>query len=237
VGRRLTRKQIRNDEFISAIDRWIHWVGNNWRQAAIGLGGAALIGIFWWIGSVILTSRSMAASEALGGALDTYNAPVGKDAPADAKLKFANDSERLAAAEKAFTALKSKYSMSKEAKLATLFLARIAADRGDAAKAISELGELTSRKSGDDVSRLAMLALVKLRLDKGEAAALVPELQDMADGKDARLPQDMALFELGKVLEKQGKSDDAAKAYRKLVEQFPESAYRQQAQTRLGAVS
>ena len=237
MGRRLTRKQIKNDEFITTIDRWIHWVGNNWQQAVIGLGAAVVVGLMWWGVSAILASRSMAASEAMGVALDTYNAPVGKDAPADAKIKFASDTERLAAAEKAFAALKAKYSLSKEAKLATLFLARIAADRGDLAKAITQLGELTSGKSGGDVTRLAMLALVRLRLDKGEAAALVPELQVMADGKDSRLPQDIALFELGQVLEKQGKSEDAAKAYRKLLEQFPESAYRQEAQTRLGAVS
>lgn len=237
MGRRLTRKQIKQDEFITLMDEWTHWLGQNWKQAAMGLGAALAVLLIVLGARLFLASRSNSAGEALGKALEAYNAPVGVDAPADAKVKFATDTERLDVAEKGFVAVKSKYWLSKEARLATLFIARIAADRGDRDRAIQGLTELTAKRTDDPVVRLAMIALVGLRLDKGEGAQLVPELQAMVEGKDPRLPRDVALYQLAQVLERQGKLDEASKTYRKLVDEFPESAYRSDAQQRLSTTS
>ena len=157
------------------------------------------------------------------GALAAYNAPVGSAAPADAKVKFATDAERLAAAEKAFESVKSRYRFTPQAKLAELFLARIAADRGDAPQAIRLLGEIASSRSSDPVVRLAMLDLIRLRVARGEGLQLVSELEAMAAGKDPRLPRDAALFHLAEIWQHEGKPEEAAKLYRKLVEDFPDS--------------
>ncbi len=237
MGRRLTRKQIKQDEFISFIDEWTHWLGSNWKQAAMGLGGAVVVLLLFLGVKALLGARAEGAGVALGKALEIYNAPVGTEAGAGATVKFATAAARLEAAEKAFTEVKSKYSLSKDATVAKLFLARIAADRGDRDKAISELTEITSKRSGDLVVRLAMLALVRLRLDKGEGTQLVSDLEAMAAGTDPRLARDVALYQLGQVWDRQGKTDEAVKAYRKLVDEFPESPYRNEAQQRLSSVS
>jgi len=237
VGRRLTRKQIKQDQFVSLVDRVFHWLGQNWRQAATGLGGVLAVALVWWGVTAVLGSRSDAAAQAMAQALETYGAPVGAAAPPDATVKFATDAERLAASEKAFQAVKSRYWLTPQARVATLFLARIAADRGDQAQAIKLLGEITSRRSGDPVVRLAMLDLIRLRLAKGEGMQLVPELEGMASGKDPRLPRDAALFQLARVWEREGKPEEASKLYRKLVEEFPDSPYRSEAQQHLASGS
>jgi tetratricopeptide (TPR) repeat protein len=235
VGRRLTRKQIKQDQFVSLVDRTFHWLGQNWRQAAIGLGTVVAIALVWWGVTAVFAGRKDAAAQAMAKALDIYGAPVGIAAPADAKVKFATDTERLAEAEKAFQAVKSRYWLTPQASMADLFLARIAADRGDQAKAIKLLGEITSRRKNDPVVRLAMLDLVKLRLAKGEGVQLVPELEGMASGKDPRLPRDVALFQLARVWDREGKTDEANKFYRKLVTDFPDSPYRSEAQQHLAS--
>ncbi len=237
MARRLTRKQIKQDDFITFFDTVMHWLGQNWRQAAIGFGGALLVGLVWWGVNGFLGSRSDAASAALATAVDTYEAPVGSAAAADAKLKFNTDAERLAAAEKAFQSVVSSYWLTPQVKVAKLYLARIAADRGDLAGAIQQLTALSSRHSADPVVRLAMLDLVTLRIAKGEGQQMVGDLEAMADGKDPRLPRDVALFELARVWERAGKPDEAGKAYRKLVENFPESPYVYEAKQRLAAAS
>ncbi len=237
MGRRLTRKQIKKDEFISLVDRGIHWMGANWRQAAIGLGVVLGVALVWWGVTAFLGSRDEAAGAAVAKALELYQAPVGASAPADAKVKFATDTERLAAAEKAFAAVKSRYWLTPQAKLADLFLARIAADRGDQAKAITILGQITSRRSSDLVVQLAMMDLIRLRLAKGEGMQLVGELQAMAAGKDPRLPRDAAIYQLAQVWDREGKPEEAGKLYRQLVEDFPDSPYRLDAQQRLAAGS
>lgn len=235
--RRLTRKQIKQDEFIGLVDRVVHWLGANWRQAVYGLGGAIVVALVVWGARTFLASRSEAAGEALSKAIATYAAPVGAAAPADATLKFATDTERLAAAEKAFSEVRSKYSMTAEARLARLYLARIAMDRNDREKAIRELGELASKRSADPVVRMAMLNLVRLRVEKGEGAQLVPDLEAMVAGKDPRLPRDVALWQLARVYELDGKLDEASKLYRKLADEFPDSPYRGDAAQRAGWAS
>lgn len=235
--RRLTRKQIKQDELIGLVDQVMHWLGQNWRQAALGLAGAFVVAMVVWGTRAFLASRTDAAGEALSRAVATYSAPVGSAAPAEATLKFATDTERLAAAEKAFSEVRSKYSLTAEARMARLYLARIAMDRNDRDKAIRELGELASKHSAEPVVRMAMLNLVRLRIEKGEGAQLVKDLEAMVAGKDPRLPRDVALFQLGQLWEHDGKPEEAAKMYRKLAEEFPESPYRSEAAQRAGSAS
>lgn len=237
MGRRLTRKQIKRDQFVSLVDRGIHWLGQNWRQAAIGLGGVLVVALVWWGVTVLLAGRKDSAAQAMVKALETYGAPVGSAAPADAPIRFATDAERLAAAERAFQAVNSRYWLTPQARMAALFLARIAVDRGDQAQALKLLGGITSHRTADPIVRLAMLDLIRLRLAKGEGPQLVPELEGMVSGKDPRLPRDAALFQLARVWEREGKPEEASRLYRKLVEEFPDSPYRSEAQQRLASAS
>ncbi len=198
-------------------------------------GSALAIALVYWAVTALLAGRSEAAATALSSALDAYTAPVGSDVKADAKIKFATDSERLDVAEKAFKAVSSRYWLTSQARYAKLYLAHIAVDRGDTAAAVRLLGELASRRTDNPLVRLATLDLIRLRIAKGEGQQLVGELEAMISGKDPRLPRDVAMFEMARMWEKEGKPAEAAKLYRKLIEDFPESPYRTDAQQRLAA--
>jgi outer membrane protein assembly factor BamD (BamD/ComL family) len=228
---------MKKDQFVSLVDRGAHWMGQNWRQAAIGLGGAVALALVYWGVAVLVSGRSNAAAAALSRALDTYGAPVGSAAPANAKIKFATDTERLDAADAAFKAVTSKYWLTAQAGHAKLYVARIAADRGDTEAAVRLLGEIASKRSSNAIVRLATLDLIRLRVAKGEGQQLVADLEAMISGKDPRLPRDVAMFELARMWEKEGKPEEAVKLYRKLVDDFPESPYRTDAQQRLSAAS
>ena len=71
---------------------------------------------------------------------------------------------------------------------------------------------------------------------EGESFGVVL-LEAMAAGTDPRLARDVALYQLGQVWDRQGKPDEANKVYRKLVDEFPESPYRNEVQQRLGSAS
>lgn len=236
MGRRLTRKQIKQDEFISFVDHGVHWMGQNWRQAAIGLAGVLVVALAWWGVTAFMAGRSDAGGRALADALAIYEAPTGGGTP-DGKTRFATDAERWGASEKAFQGVRSRYWLTPQARMADLYLARIAADRGDPMAAIRKLGEITSRRESDPLVRLAMLDLIRLRVARGEGPQLVPDLEAMIAGKDPRLPRDTALFELARLWEHEGKQEDANRMYRKLIEDFPESPYRADAQQRLSSSS
>lgn len=236
MGHRLTRKQIKKDEFITLMDRLVHWLTANWRQAVIGLGGALAVGLLWWAFTLILGSRTAAATRALDEAVQILEAPVGATAPADAKVKFATQAERQEAATKALAKVR-RYWFTPQARMARVLQARLAAERGDLEGAIRELSAVVSHRSADPVVRAATADWIRLRLAKGETEGVIRDLEAMAAGKDRRLPRDTALFELAKVYERTGKITQAQEVLRKLVENFPDSPYKTDAQQKLSSLS
>lgn len=234
---RLKRKQIKQDQFITLIDRGVAWMGQNWRTASIVLGCALALGLLYWGATLVLSSRGGAAAHALSEAIATFAAPVG-EASGDGKGKrFATDAERLDAAEKAFERVSSRYRFTASGRTAKLYLARLAEERGDVEKAIRLLSELADRRSDSPVVGLATLDLFRLRLARGEGKQLLKELEAMVAGKDPRLPRDVALFQLAQMWEREGNLEEAVRLYRKLTEDFPESPYKFEAQQRLNATS
>ena len=237
MGRRLTRKQIKHDEFVTLVDKLVHWMGENWRQSAAAAGGVVVLALLWWGGTALLGSRQDAASVALTKAIDMLNAPVGSAAPAAATVKFATEAAKLEEAEKAFSSVKSHYWLTPQARLARFYLACIQAERGDSDAAIRAMGAVAGKRTATPAVRLAMLDLVNMRLARSDARELIPSLQAMVDGKDPRLPPDAALYELGRIQENSGNHVEAAQLYRKLLDEFPSSPYRNDAQQRLSGAS
>lgn len=237
MGRRLKRKQIKHDQFITLIDRAMAWMGQNWQTASMVIGGAVALGLVYWGATLLVASRGGAAAHLLSEAVATFTAPVGSPAPGGEGGRFATHEERLDAAEKAFRRVSSRYRFTTPGRTARLFLARVAEERGDVDAAIRLLSELADKRSDNPVAGLATLDLVRLRLARGEGAQLVKELEAMVAGADPRLPRDLALFQLAQVWERQGNVEEAVRLYRKLTEDFPESPYRFEAQQRLNAAS
>jgi len=237
VGRRLKRKEIKHDQFITLIDRAMAWMGQNWRTASLVIGGAVALGLVYWGVTLLIASRSGAGAHALSEAVATFAAPVGSPSGSSKGPQFASDTERLDAAEKAFRRVASRYRFTAPGRTAKLYLARIAEERGDVDAAIRLLTELADKRSDHPVVGLATLDLLRLRLARGEGGQLVKELEAMVAGKDPRLPRDLALFQLAQLWERQGNAEEAARLYRKLTEDFPESPYKFEAQQRLNAAS
>ncbi len=236
MGRRLTRRQIKKDEFITLMDRVVHWITANAQQAAIGLGGALVVGLLWWGTTAILGSRTAAATKALDEAVQILQAPVGASAPADAKVKFATENERRDAAAKALAKVR-RYWFTPQARMARVLQARLLAEKGDTEGAMRELAAVAASRSTDPAVRAATLDLVRLRLARGDADGVIKELQAMAAGKDKRLPRDLAMVELADAYVRTGKASEAREVLRKLVENFPDSPYKVEAQQKLSSLS
>lgn len=236
MGRRLTRKQIKQDEFITFMDRVVHWLSANWRQAAMGLGGALAVGLLWWGFTLLMGSRTLAATKALDEAVAILQAPVGQAPPPEAKVKFATAAERQKAAAAALTKVQ-RYWFTPQARMAKVLQARLLVEQGDVDGAIRILSSVASRGSQDPAVRLATLDLLRLRLARGQVKEAIKELEAMASGKDKRLPQDEAMYQLATAYQQAGQLAEAQKVLRKLVETFPDSPWQRDAQQLLASLS
>ena len=167
-----------------------------------------LIGIF-----LLWNYRSGAAAQtALGKAIETSQAAVAETPPpagAPTAKTFKTQNERATAAIGEFQAVADKYS-GDVAQKAKYFVAvnRLTIDR---AAGIQELENLAT--SNDEVGKLSKFALAQAKSDDGkpdEAAALYKELAAM---ENPIIAKDTINFQLAKIYEKQGKTQEASDIY------------------------
>lgn len=216
MGRRITRKQLKQDEFISTADTVVSWVVDNWRPFAFGLAAICVVAVLWWGGSRWSSSRAENASYLLHQAVSAIDA--GGD---------------TAAGEQQLQEVIERYGRTEQADMARIYLARLELGRDNPDAARPLLVEVSERRGGDAVGRVATIDLVHLQIGSGQAAEVAPQLEAMVAGEDPRLPRDVALYELGELYVGSQDVDRARSYYQRLVDEFPESPYRAQANQRL----
>ena len=223
MGRRITRKQLKQDEFVSTVDTVIHWMSGNWRPMVAGLGAVCVATLLWWFGTTWSASRADQASFLLYQAVRSYSDQlVGAEEEADIGVAEAKLGEVI-----------DRFGRSNQADVARVYQARIHIERGELEEARNLLVEVVDRHPSDALGRVATLDLVHLRVASGQGAEVAAELEGMVVGSDPRLPRDTALFELGELYVHQRELERAQEYFQKLVDEFPESPYQGRARRRL----
>jgi len=177
------------------------------RNILYGLAALAVLAIVVWIIYSWSGRSNAAATAALGKAIEISQTRVtGEPLPAGSTEKtFKTEKERAEAAVAEFQGVAEKYG-GDVAEKARYFAAvnRLSLDRG---AAIAELEGLA--KESDEIGSLSKFALAQTRTADGrtdEAAALYQELAGLSD---PIISKETINFELAKLLEKQGKKQEA----------------------------
>ena len=232
----LSRKEMKRDEVREALGRIILRIRDNVR--AIAIGGGVVLGIALLILFAALWKRAQAgrSQDELSRALKVYNAEileVDADPDNDKTPSFASEALRLEAAKEGFEALLDDYGSSAAAQVATVYLGEIAAEEGDAATARSLWGQFLDENAGHALAATVELSLVSLDREEGRLEEVAARLESQLDAVDRSLPEDVVLFELGQILEKLGRDQDAQDKFQRLVDDHPRSPYTARAQQRL----
>ena len=226
MGRRITRKQLKqDDEFVSAAEWIFRWIADNRRQLMAAIGAVFAAAIAWWGVSAWMGSRTDDASLLLYHAVRTFEGDA-----AAGSLVPAGDVD---AAEIEFQQVVESHGRSDQAAMAKLYLARIALSRGQTDEARTVFVDLSQQHGNDLIGRLATLDLIDLRIASGQVEEVAGELESMIVGQDGGLPRDAALYKLGEVFVDSGDPERARTYFERLVEEFPESPYLMNAQLRL----
>jgi predicted negative regulator of RcsB-dependent stress response len=104
---------------------------------------------------------------------------------------------------------------------------------GDYDDALKSLRELLDRFPDSPLAALAYFKIAMTYERKNDLNNAVTALKNLSSIKNSAL-QDLALLETGRILEKQGKGEEAKSSYRDLVSRFPQSPLLAQAKARLG---
>ncbi len=236
---RLTRKEIKQDDFRAAVGRSVEYAESHVRTIIYAVGGvvalAALgVAVYFYLGH-----RRQGANEALAAATKIYQAPIAatgaKPNDPDAPT-FATDAARRARAKELLEKVRDDYGMSDAADVASLYLAQIAADEGRLDDARKLWGDFVDEHGDSMLAGEARLNLIDLDRKQGKAEQVVKDLQAMLEQSDSPLPQDVILNELGKTFEQLHRKQEAIQSYQRIVDEFPQSPYRQEAQQKVAAL-
>jgi tetratricopeptide (TPR) repeat protein len=229
MSQRLTRKDIKRDEFAEWLGRSADYVGGH-RRTLMMAGGIVLavivlaVGAFFW-----LAGRNDGANELLAEALEVYRAPIDAAAPKPddpEEPSFADEAARRARARELFERLQG-YRFADAADVADVYLGSIALAEGDAERAHELWTGFVDGHSGHVLAGSVRVDLLSLDRQQGRAEQVATELEAMRDAgpDDRQLPGDVVLFELAETYAQLGRDDEARSTYARLVEEYPQSAY------------
>jgi len=128
-----------------------------------------------------------------------------------------------------------KYSGTDASDVAGLYLARIAASRGDIKTARPLLEAFVKNQKDHILAGAARFSLYQMRIESGEAAQVAIEVNAELAKAQPSLPGDSLLVLLAQAYEAQGDSAKSKEAYRRITTEFPESPYAVEAQRHVGA--
>lgn len=234
---RITKKDIRRDEFVETLERGVVYTQGHLRPiltlaGALVAAGLVVWGVVAWRGSVRLR-----ANDALGEAMRVWSAPVDAAAPKPNDRdtpSFATEAAKRARAKELFTALTKEHAGSTAGDVGNLYLAAIAVEEGQAEHARELWQQYLKSHRHDMIAASVQLDLIHLDRAQGKLDQVVTDLRRAIDDPERAVPLDTLLYELAKTLEQQNKADEARKAWQRLADEFQRSPYAQEAQ-RAGA--
>jgi len=220
------RHDLKHDKFVDEIGALSVRARANQRML-LTIGGAVVViaaiafGLYFY-----RANREEGAQQGLATAIETAEASIGETKPEGSTgPHFKTEAERNAAAEKAFTDIRSKWSGTDAADIAGLYLARMAVAKGDVKTARTHLEAFVNDHGDNILVGTARFSLYQLRIENGEAAQVAKELEPEVDKTEPVLPGDALLVLLAQAYEVQGNAAKSKEAYKRITTDFPESPY------------
>ena len=237
MSQRLSRKEIKRDEFMESLGGAFEWVRGN-SQILILSGLVVLVALIVVVAYLGYSeSRAHKADESLAQALRIYQAPLDAVAanPADPEAPtFADAKARSEQANEHFEAVKEDFGNTDAGKIATVYLGQIAAMNGDLESAKTYWQDFVAKSSDHALAVEVRVNLMALDRAAGKGDELVTELRAMLSGPNAGLPPDLLWYQLGLTLEELDRQSEAAEAFERLVAEYPQSAFAPAARQRTG---
>jgi len=237
---RITRKDIRRDEFVETLEKGVEYTQSHVKSILIAVGALVGLGLVAW-GIVAWRGSSRdKANDALADAMRVWAAPIDAAAPKPsdpATPSFATEDARRARAKELFEALAKEHAGSVAGDVGNLYLAAIAIDQGQAETARGLWQAYLKSHRKDMLAASVQVDLLRLDRAQGKADQVVAELRKLIDDTGRAVPLDTLLYELATTLTQQGKADEARKAWQRLADEFPRSPFAAEAQRASGATN
>jgi TolA-binding protein len=226
MAQKISRKELKHDEFVDAAFDLGDWIQKNWRNLAYGAGAVVAValvvgGYFAWSASGARKAKgALAEGMRLYGATE-QGAPAGGVAPAP------DYAGALAAFERAGKA----GGKSSVGRIAEMFRGAALLRLGRPAEAVPVL-EAVTRSADREVANSARALLAQAYEASGNGDGAEAVLRELSQEKSG-YPGDVALLDLARLQRKQGKAEESTRTLQDLMTRYPQSARASEARSML----
>jgi TolA-binding protein len=229
----IERHRLKENEFARSVQRARELIDTRRRDMtaiAIVLVAAILLagGYGWW-----RHARESKANTALAAALAVAEAPVvaptppapGSPIPVQQPGTFQTEQAKLEAALPKFLEVADKYPNADAGITARYRAAGMLASLGRLPEAEQRFQEVIDKAGSQVYGRTARLGLAQVQIAEGKYDSAIGILQALSTDSKTEIPVDAVLMELGRAYMKAGKKNEAAHAFTRVVDEFPQSLY------------
>jgi len=203
-----------------------------WLFAAVGVVAVVAIGYFLW--SQHVQSR---AHDLLAQATTVQDSRIAVAGSTDTKGTFPTERARLQAAVLKFKAAADAYPSTDAGLFARSQEAAGQLTLGNPALAVTAYQDVVKRAGSSIYGQTAQLGLAEAQARAGQYDQAISTFRDLAQRKDGPLPVDGILMQLGRTYRDAGKRSDAQQTFNRIVQEFPDSPFSQEAKRELDSLN
>lgn len=227
MAQRISRKQLKQDEFVDAVGDAGHWLERNWLGALAGVAAAlaVVLGVLGW--QAWSRHKSEAAAEILAGGISAYERALAAGDEGTADLEAASDT---------FDEIATGAGHSPTGEVARFYRGAALYHLGRTDEAIHDLRQVLDHpRTSPTLAATArgMLAQALVAAGRGEEAVAL--LEAALEAADAGVSPDLVLLEIGRIHAAAGRDDEAHRAWQRILDEFPTSGSANEAQRLLGS--
>ena len=233
---RVTRKDIKRDELAAGLTGLSVAVQEHARSVGIAVAAIVVLGLA--VGGGVWYSRSQAAAAQvkLGAVYKALSAPVTEEG-AGASLStdtapYATRRQKYEEVARLSGIVRNDHPSSTAAKWAAYYTAVARKELGDHAGALEALTPIAAG-SDDLLSCSAKYLVGQVKEASGDLAGALEAYARLVESAPAGFPVEMAMMSQARILEGQGKTEEAREIYRRITQEHPDSPFSRDASQRL----
>jgi TolA-binding protein len=227
------RHQLKENDFARTVAHARQTLDTRKRDLTVALVVLAVLVV--GVGGFLLwrASRASAANEQLAAAMAVYEAPVvplaapapGSPAPLPQAGTYSTEQEKLQAALPRFREAADRYPGTTPGLVARFHLAAILAGLGQYAEAEQRYQEVIDRGASTIYARTAKLGLADAQVAQGKYDNAINIYTELSRDPNSQIPVDSVLMQLGRAYSRANRKEEAARAFDRIVQEFPQSVY------------
>ena len=228
MTQKISRKEMKRNDLAESVRHTFDYVTHHRRGVTETVAAAAALLIVVGGFLVFRVWRERQAGQDLSAGLEVLSLPLASEPAAkNAPRSFSSEAERSkeSASELAKAAAISGVAAGRAAAVVLAARATAPADVDAFAKA--------ARESSREIATAGEIGAARLLASQGKVPEAIDRLRRAIDSKRTTAPKDALLFALGEICEQAGNPAEGKAAFERIVNEFPDSPYRQDARQKI----